>query len=140
MSSRTKAATTAPWAPARADTGTWWTALYLARGAVVDQAAAEDDGARGVQQGQVHQAGNQPALGGQLGAGDRIVGPPVNVGKQVDRIATGEGDAADPENGHRFTLFPRPRAGQGQGTHMSRVARGSRLTGAGRGNHDPFHR
>jgi len=71
----------------------------------------------------VDQAGNQPALGGQLGAGDRIVGPPVTVGEQVDRIAAGEGDAADPENGHRFTLFPRPRAQQGQGTDVGRLPR-----------------
>jgi len=58
----------------------------------------------------VDQAGNQPALGGQLGAGDRIVGPPVTVGEQVDRVAAGQGDAANPENSHSFTLFLRPRA------------------------------
>ena len=58
----------------------------------------------------VDQAGNQLALGGQFGTGDRIVGPAVTVGEQVDGMATGEGDAADPENGHSFTLFPWLRA------------------------------
>ncbi len=42
----------------------------------------------------VDQAGQQPAPGGQLGTGDRIVGPPVTVGEQVDGLATAASTSA----------------------------------------------
>jgi hypothetical protein len=52
----------------------------------------------------VDRAGDQPALGSRFGAGDRIVGPPVTVGEQVDGLAAGQGDTADPQDGHHATL------------------------------------
>ena len=37
----------------------------------------------------VDQPGQQPALGDQLSPGDRLRGPPVTVGVQVEQLATG---------------------------------------------------
>ena len=59
--------------------------------------------------------GGAPALGGQLGAGNRVVGPPVTVGEQVDGVAAGQGDAANPENGHHATLTTATAGGTGGG-------------------------
>jgi hypothetical protein len=50
------------------------------------------------------QAGQEPALGGQFGTGNRIVGLPVTVGEQVDGFAVGQGEAANPQDGHHATL------------------------------------
>ena len=77
----------------------------------------------------VDQAGQQPALGGQLGAGDRVVGPPVTVGEQVDRVAIGQGEAADPQDGHHATLTT-VTAGGGR---ADRGGERSRIEGGGHG-------
>ena len=84
----------------------------------------------------VDQAGQQPAPGGQLGAGDRIVGPPVTVGEQVDGLAIGQGEAADPQDGHHATLTTAT-AGGGKGTGTTATAGGER---GGGGYHAPFGR
>jgi hypothetical protein len=52
----------------------------------------------------VDQAGEQPAFGGQPGPGDRVVGPPVTVREQVNNIAAGQGNPADPHDIHQTTL------------------------------------
>ena len=72
----------------------------------------------------VDQAGQQPALGGQLGAADRIVGPPVTVGEQVDGVTIGQGEAADPEDGHHDTLTTATVWGEGRGEASATAGEG----------------
>lgn len=86
----------------------------------------------------VDQAGQQPALGGQFGAGDRIVGPPVTVGEQVDRIAIGQGEAADPQDCHHATLATATAGGEraGGGYHApfgGKMRSGQKRSGTGTG-------
>jgi hypothetical protein len=82
----------------------------------------------------VDQAWQQPALAGQLGAGDRIVGPPVTVGEQVDRLAIGQGEAADPQDGHPATLTTGTAGGGGGwGNRHGHGTRGTGVPEPGRG-------
>jgi hypothetical protein len=52
----------------------------------------------------VDQPGEQPAFGGQPGSADRVVGPSVTVREQVNSIAAGQGNPADPHDTHQTTL------------------------------------
>ena len=52
----------------------------------------------------IDQAGQQPAFGGQPDSADRIVSPPVTVREQVNNIAAGQGNPADPQDTHQTTL------------------------------------
>jgi hypothetical protein len=61
----------------------------------------------------VDQAREQPAFGGQLGSADRIIGPPVTVREQLNDIAVGQGDPADPQNSHQTALTAAPAARKG---------------------------
>jgi hypothetical protein len=56
----------------------------------------------------VHQARQQPALRHQLGTGDRVVGPPVAVGVQIDELAAGQRAAPDPQHAHPAPPARRP--------------------------------
>jgi hypothetical protein len=67
----------------------------------------------------VGQPGKQPALPRQLGAGHRVIGPPVTIGVQVDGISVGKGKSADPEDGHQTTVTTPATTGE---QHVARLA------------------
>lgn len=52
----------------------------------------------------INQPRQQPALGHQLRAGDRVGGPPVTGGVQVDNIPAGQCDTPNPDHRHTATL------------------------------------
>jgi hypothetical protein len=107
-------------------------AQVLAQDGLVERLAAVFGAGMGVR---VDQAGDQPALGGRLGAGDRIVGPPVTVGEQINGVAARQGDAANPEDGHHATLTTA--AGRGERVERGNgrdAGTGGTRERAGRGN------
>jgi hypothetical protein len=87
--------------PDQRDTGSHMLVQVLAQHRFIQRLAPCLGSGMGVR---INQTRQQPALSHQLSAGDRIGGPPVTRGVQVDNVLAGQCDTPDSDDWHTASL------------------------------------